>query len=183
MGKISVSLALLCLALSAVFLICTDQGVEAAAPLPRFRGREEVKGKKKTRSFVSSYIAGWLNYISSRLFWTYKLWSYSLTVLSTPTIILINKVHLGANKLFSLVSNLCLNPHMAFLFPVDSFKTKNLRSCSFPELPDRWQGKGNGIDRREMIKTRLLPFKKSCKKTLCEGPRRICPQLTSLAIK
>lgn len=105
MGKISVSLALLCLALSAVFLICTDQGVEAAAPLPRFRGREEVKGKKKTRSFISSYIAGWLNYISSRLFWTYKLWSYSLTVLSTPAIILINKVLLGANKLFSLVSN------------------------------------------------------------------------------
>jgi len=28
-------------------LICTDQGVEAAAPLPRYGGREEVRGKTK----------------------------------------------------------------------------------------------------------------------------------------
>ena len=43
MGKIS--LVLLCLVVS-VFMICTDQGAEAAAPLPRYGRREEVKGKK-----------------------------------------------------------------------------------------------------------------------------------------
>ena len=46
MGKLSVSLVLLCLAVS-MFLICTDQGAEAAAPLPRFGRREEVKDKTK----------------------------------------------------------------------------------------------------------------------------------------
>lgn len=41
MGKISVSLVFLCLAVS-VLLISTDQEVQAAAPLPRYGRREEV---------------------------------------------------------------------------------------------------------------------------------------------